>query len=51
VEVWQTPDGLEVLVAVQFVTAVDQNGDVLIYPEGDIAAREIGTVHNEVLTQ
>jgi hypothetical protein len=32
---WRTPQGLEVLVAEQFVTTVDRNGDTLIYPEGD----------------
>lgn len=39
---WRTPHGLEVLVAEQFVTTVDQNGDVLIYPEGDLSAPPSG---------
>jgi hypothetical protein len=39
---WRTPQGLEVLVAEGFVTTVDQNGDILIYPEGDAAAPPSG---------
>jgi Uroporphyrinogen decarboxylase (URO-D) len=39
---WRTPQGLEVLVAEGFVTTVDQNGDVLIYPEGDTTAPPSG---------
>ena len=39
---WRTPEGLEVLVAEQFVTIVDQNGDILIYPEGDTTALPSG---------
>jgi hypothetical protein len=39
---WRTPEGLEVLVAEQFVTTVDQNGDILIYPEGDTTALPSG---------
>lgn len=39
---WRTPEGLEVLVAEEFVTTVDQNGDILIYPEGDTAAPPSG---------
>ena len=32
---WRLPDGLEVLVSEQFVTSIDTNGDILIFPEGD----------------
>ena len=39
---WRTPEGLEVLVAEQFVTIVDQTGDILIYPEGDTTALPSG---------
>jgi hypothetical protein len=39
---WRTPQGLEVLVAERFATTVDQNGDVLIYPEGDSTAPPSG---------
>lgn len=35
---WRTPDGLEVLVSEHFNTTVDADGDVLIYPEGDMSA-------------
>ncbi len=35
---WHTPSGLEVLVSEHFKTAVDQNGDTLIYPQGDTSA-------------
>ena len=32
---WRMHDGLEVLVSEHFRTATDENGDTLIYPEGD----------------
>lgn len=32
---WVTPWGQEVMVPVNFNTKVDENGDILIYPEGD----------------
>jgi len=35
---WKMYDGLEVLVAKDFVTTVDEKGDTLIYPEGDTSA-------------
>lgn len=35
---WRMPDGLEVLVSVDFQTTVAENGDILIYPEGDRTA-------------
>ncbi len=41
-KMWRTPWGLEVLVSEQFVTTVDENGDVLIYPEGDGTAPPSG---------
>lgn len=44
---WRTPQGLEVLVAEQFVTTVDQNGDTLIYPEGDTTAPPSGRMPKE----
>jgi hypothetical protein len=39
---WRTPQGLEVLVSEQFVTTLDENGDILIFPEGDTAAPPSG---------
>ncbi len=39
---WRMYDGLEVLVAGNFDTTVDQNGDTLIYPEGDATAPPSG---------
>ncbi len=41
-KMWRTPWGLEVLVSEQFVTTSDDNGDVLIYPEGDGTAAPSG---------
>ncbi len=41
-KMWRTPWGLEVLVSEQFVTTMDENGDVLIYPEGDGTAPPSG---------
>ncbi|HYK88325.1 MAG TPA: uroporphyrinogen decarboxylase family protein [Acidobacteriota bacterium] len=39
---WRMPDGLEVLVSEQFVTSVNEDGDTLIYPEGDMSAPASG---------
>ncbi len=39
---WRCQDGLEVLVPEDFRTTVDENGDVLIYPEGDLSAPPSG---------
>ena len=39
---WRTPQGLEVLVAKDFVTTTDANGDILIYPEGDASVPPSG---------
>ncbi len=39
---WRTPAGLEVLVPGGFNTTTDENGDTLIYPEGDLAAAPSG---------
>ncbi|PID56445.1 methyltransferase [candidate division KSB3 bacterium] len=39
---WRTPWGQEVLVAGDFNTTVDSNGDTLIYPEGDLSAPPSG---------
>ena len=35
---WRLQDGLEVLAPEDFRTTVDENGDILIYPEGDLTA-------------
>jgi hypothetical protein len=35
---WRMPDGLEVLVPGRFSTTTDQNGDILLYPQGDLSA-------------
>lgn len=39
---WRTQQGLEVLVPGDFNTTIDTNGDVLIYPEGDLTAPPSG---------
>ena len=39
---WRTPWGQDVLVAGDFNTTVDTNGDTLIYPEGDLSAPPSG---------
>lgn len=39
---WQTPWGQDVLVPGAFNTTVDTNGDLLIYPEGDLDAAPSG---------
>ncbi|OGG03204.1 MAG: methyltransferase [Candidatus Glassbacteria bacterium RIFCSPLOWO2_12_FULL_58_11] len=39
---WRMYDGLEVLVSADFVTTVGENGDTLIYPEGDRSAPPSG---------
>ncbi len=39
---WRTPWGQEVLVPDGFVTTVDDNGDTLIYPQGDASAPPSG---------
>jgi hypothetical protein len=39
---WQMPDGLEVLVSGDFNTTVDNSGNTLIYPEGDLSAPPSG---------
>jgi len=39
---WRTPQGLEVLVPGAFHTTVAPNGDMLIYPEGDLSAPPSG---------
>ncbi len=41
-KMWRMPDGLEVLVAERFVTTVDDNGNTLIYPQGDLSAPPSG---------
>lgn len=35
---WRMPDGLEVLIAGEFVTSIDTNGDILAHPQGDLTA-------------
>lgn len=39
---WRMPDGLEVLVSEEFRVTTDANGDILIYPEGDLSAPPSG---------
>jgi hypothetical protein len=39
---WRMPDGLEVLGPGGFATTIDENGDVLAYPQGDLTARPSG---------
>ncbi len=39
---WRMPDGLEVLVSEEFRVTRDANGDILIYPEGDLSAPPSG---------
>jgi hypothetical protein len=35
---YRMPDGLEILVPGEFNTTVDEKGDILIYPQGDLSA-------------
>ncbi|MBI3682420.1 MAG: methyltransferase [Acidobacteria bacterium] len=39
---WRMEDGLEVFVGEGFLTTRDENGDILIYPEGDLTAPPSG---------
>ncbi|MGQ9588991.1 MAG: uroporphyrinogen decarboxylase family protein [Planctomycetota bacterium] len=39
---WRLPNGLEVLVSEHFRTTVDEEGDVYIYPQGDLSAPPSG---------
>lgn len=39
---WKLSNGMEVLVGEGFTTTVDENGDTLIYPEGDVNAQPSG---------
>ncbi len=39
---WTLPSGLEVLVSGHFQTTTDRNGDILIYPKGDLCAPASG---------
>ena len=39
---WKTPWGQKVLVAENFNTSVDSNGDILVYPQGDITVSASG---------
>ena len=39
---WRCPDGLEALVSEHFRTTIDEQGDILIYPEGDTSAPPSG---------
>jgi len=39
---WRMPDGLAVLVSEEFRVTTDTNGDILIYPEGDLSAPPSG---------
>jgi hypothetical protein len=44
---WRCPDGLEVLVSEHFRTTLDEKGDILIYPEGDLSAPPSGRMPND----
>ncbi len=44
---WRMPNGLEVLVSEHFKTTVDENGNTLIYPQGDISAPPSGKMPKE----
>ncbi len=39
---WRMPNGLEVLVSEHFNTTLDKNGDILIYPKGDLTVPPSG---------
>ena len=39
---WRMPGGLDVLVSEDFRVTVDSNGDILIYPEGDMSVAPSG---------
>jgi hypothetical protein len=39
---WRTQQGLDILVPGDFNTTVDSNGDILIYPEGDLSVPPSG---------
>lgn len=39
---WRTPSGLDVMVSKQFNTVEDENGDIVIYPQGDFYAPPSG---------
>lgn len=39
---WRLPNGLEALVSEHFKTIQDENGDILIYPKGDVSAPPSG---------
>ncbi len=39
---WRLQSGLEVLVSEHFQTTKDENGDILIYPKGDLSAPASG---------
>ena len=44
---WRTPQGLDVLVPGNFNTTLDANGDILIYPEGDLSAPPSGRMPHD----
>src|SRR5450759_4088038 len=44
---WRTPQGLDVLVSGNFKTTLDSNGDILIYPEGDLSAPPSGRMPHD----
>jgi uroporphyrinogen-III decarboxylase len=41
---WKFPQGFEVLVSEHFQTSTDENGSMLIYPEGDISVPPSGKI-------
>ena len=44
---WRMPDGLDVLVPGGFNTTLDGNGDVLLYPQGDVTAPASARMPND----
>ncbi|HWB97157.1 MAG TPA: uroporphyrinogen decarboxylase family protein [Bryobacteraceae bacterium] len=44
---WRLPDGLEVLISNRFVTTRDENGDILVYPEGDSSVPPSGKMPHD----
>ena len=44
---WRMPDGLDVLVSEHFNTTVADNGDILIYPQGDTSAPPSGRMPHD----
>ena len=47
---WRMPDGLEILVPEEFRTTTGENGDILIYPEGDQGLRRAGACRRTAIS-